>query len=339
MPIETKDVLKKISEKPSEERKATEAAEAVTPTTPTHPTDETKVANLIHKYSVYHAGVAFALGPIAGIALTPMTLNMISKLMDLCGYNKTAVQDLTKSVMRFIALLAGIGFAQLIVGLIPGIGNLKNAISSFVVIQIIGWATVKLSESNFSRKFENIDKDEWKEIIDKIFVFKYMSEDEKKRFAGLLERLFKDAQIDEAKTEIGNIVTEYKKRILNMRNSDQINKDLTKTIEGQFKAEWNDLANDADYQEIETKLLDIVRSEQFQKVCEEDKTEFARNMQILLGTSREKLDTFIKNYLPDNKVTNVMRNLLGYTDNEQRRRTAENKMKKILERYGIPIEF
>jgi len=307
MPIETKNVLAKLSEKPSEELKPDEATETVTPA---HPIDETEVANLIHKYAVFHAAVAFALGPIAGFALTLLTVKMISKIGERCNVGITE-QGITNFVAHYGGFFAGIGLAQLILGLIPGIGNLSNAISSFVVTQIIGWATFTSFKrgGGFTLNLKKIDKTEWKKIISKIPVFKDMSDDEKERFAEWLVKLFNGANEQEtknAKEEIGNILRSYGRKMLSRYTPREIQERLNQFKE-QLTNKWANRANDADYQEIEDKLLNIVQSEQFKQVREEDRTAFALNMATVLGT----------------RTT------------EKKRREAQTTMKEILERYKI----
>ena len=92
-------------------------------------TDAFLVALTIHGFTLGHAVVAGLLGPFAGATLTPMTAAMIGAIGWICGAHITLKFALKKAGL-FAAELLGVAGGELLIGLIPGLGNLANAAAS-----------------------------------------------------------------------------------------------------------------------------------------------------------------------------------------------------------------
>lgn len=102
---------------------------------------EKKVVTLIiHGFTIVHVISAGLAGPAAGAILTPLTVAMVICI----GLQCKAEFNLRAAIAvmaDFVGYILGVFIAEFIVGLIPGIGNLANAIATGVVTELLGWAT------------------------------------------------------------------------------------------------------------------------------------------------------------------------------------------------------
>lgn len=102
---------------------------------------EKKVVTLIiHGFTIVHIIAAGVAGPAAGAILTPLTVIMVVCIGLQCkaGFNS---QTAIAVMADFVGFILGVSIAEFIVGLIPGIGNIANAIATGVVTELLGWAT------------------------------------------------------------------------------------------------------------------------------------------------------------------------------------------------------
>lgn len=117
---------------------------------------EKKIVTLIiHGFTIVHMIAAGAAGPAAGAILTPLTVAMIVSIGLQCKAEFNS-QTAIAVMADFVGFILGIGIAQFIVGLVPGIGNLANAIATGVVTELLGWATYlalkeDLKKGNYSQ--------------------------------------------------------------------------------------------------------------------------------------------------------------------------------------------
>ena len=314
MPINTTKVLKQIAEENFAMNKAAvtkaitnDNAEATTTDNAVKTTTVTtndglkgQVEEIINKYALIHAAVAFALGPFAGFALTIITVKMISEICERCGAG-IAENKITNFTAHYAGLLAGLAIAQFITGLIPGIGNMSNAVSSFIVTHIIGRAAYA------SFMGGKLNQNDWKKILDSIFVFKNMSDEDKNSLAERLVIFFAkedSAEVDKAQKEIVEILTGY---------GQAIKRDIFSKLKEQFSSKEIQEAKGKimDDKNLDDKLINIVESDAFKDVTEPDKTKFAMSMAVLVGRKGKA----------------------------EQRLEAMTKMEEILRKYDITIEF
>lgn len=260
-------------------------------------TDENEVTSLINRYSFIHAAVAFVLGPFAGPFLTPITIKMICDIGKHCNV-ETSKQKITNLFSSYAGLILGVSLAYGIGGLIPAIGNLSNAISSFVVTQIIGRASFKLFTSNSPFKFEELKEEDWSKIIGNIF--RTMKDEDKKKLADLLVKLF-NGKIDEVKNQIKEIFLSYKQDIL----------ERYKLTEDDLKKKFWEYSSESN--KFKKELDNLTNSEKFKtlynKMTDNDKSKCSKCMQIIFGQK--------SNY------------------DKKERLNAQIEMTNILERYSI----
>lgn len=112
---------------------------------------ERGVAIIIHGFTIAHSLVALVAGPAAGPILTPMTATMIIAIGTQCSAG-FCTKNALKLMSNFVGFLLGVGIAQAIIGLIPGVGNLANALASGVTTQILGWATYLMLRDNMDKR-------------------------------------------------------------------------------------------------------------------------------------------------------------------------------------------
>lgn len=112
---------------------------------------ERVVAVIINGFTVAHAIAAGIAGPAAGPILTPMTATMILAIGSQCSAG-FCTKNAAKLMSNFVGFLLGVGIAQAIVGLIPGVGNFANALASGVTTQILGWTTYLMLRDNMDKR-------------------------------------------------------------------------------------------------------------------------------------------------------------------------------------------
>ena len=125
-------------------------------------TDAFLVALTIHGFTLGHAVVAGVLGPFAGATLTPMTAAMIGAIGWICGARVTAKFAVKKAGL-FAAELLGVAGAELLLGLIPVIGNGANAVTSAAITELLGWAIYRM----FVDGLDDDDDMDVKELLSK----------------------------------------------------------------------------------------------------------------------------------------------------------------------------
>lgn len=117
---------------------------------------EKKIVTLIiHGFTIVHMIAAGIAGPAAGAILTPLTVAMVISIGLQCKA-KFNSQTAIAVMADFVGFILGICIAEFIVGLVPGIGNLANAIATGVVTELLGWATYivlkeDLKKGNYSQ--------------------------------------------------------------------------------------------------------------------------------------------------------------------------------------------
>ena len=97
-------------------------------------------ALIIHGFTIAHVVAAGILGPAAGSVLAPMTGAMVIAIGAQCSAG-FSVKKALKVMANFVGFILGVSIAEFLVGLIPGIGNIANAIATGIVTEILGWAT------------------------------------------------------------------------------------------------------------------------------------------------------------------------------------------------------
>lgn len=212
---------------------------------------------MIHRYAVLHAAIALILGPIAGFALTIATIKMICELGQRWGV-EISKQGLTNFIAHYAGMAAGIGIAHFLNGLIPGIGNLSNAISSFFVTQALGRTTLSFFEQQDVSRIEELNnnikqftsklKSEIKEAIENTETFKSMEDDDKKRYKELTEIIQNEKmnpnERNEALVERDKILERYK---------DKFDEEYNKTIKDEVDN------NKEDAKTLIAKVFNLIR--------------------------------------------------------------------------------
>lgn len=115
------------------------------------------VALIIHGFTVAHMIAAGVAGPAAGAILTPMTVAMVICIGLQCkaGFD---TQSAIAVMADFVGFILGVSIAEFIVGLIPGIGNIANAIATGFVTELLGWATYLALKDNLEKgKYNKLD--------------------------------------------------------------------------------------------------------------------------------------------------------------------------------------
>lgn len=113
-------------------------------------TTNQKVHGIIHTASVAAGGVGAGLAQIPGsdsAVLAPLQAAMITAIAYQHGVKITdaAAADL---LLTFTATMGGRFLSQLLVGWIPGVGNLINASTAAALTEAIGWAADAYFEEN-----------------------------------------------------------------------------------------------------------------------------------------------------------------------------------------------
>lgn len=139
--------------------------------------DDYLVALIIHAFTLAHAVVAGLLGPFAGATLTPMTTAMVIVIGFICG-TRITIKSATNRAALLVGKITGVAGAEFLAGLIPGIGNLANAIASAIITELLGWAIYRMF-------VDGLDEDD---EIDVEALFK-KAERNRKRKKGLMESI------------------------------------------------------------------------------------------------------------------------------------------------------
>jgi uncharacterized protein (DUF697 family) len=105
-------------------------------------TRDQKVHGVIHTASLASAGVGAGLAQIPGsdaAVLVPLQTTMIIGIAHVhgIGLDKAGAASL---LLTFTATMAGRAVSQLLVGWLPGIGNIINASTAAGLTEAIGWA-------------------------------------------------------------------------------------------------------------------------------------------------------------------------------------------------------
>ena len=92
-------------------------------------------ALIIHGFTIAHVVAAGILGPAAGSVLAPMTGAMVIAIGAQCSAG-FSVKKALKVMANFVGFILGVSIAEFLVGLIPGIGNIANAIATGIVTEM-----------------------------------------------------------------------------------------------------------------------------------------------------------------------------------------------------------
>ncbi len=120
--------------------------------------NERVIALVIHAFTVAHMIAAGISGPAAGPILTPMTISMLCVIGGMCGINGSVMKFAAKFASNFVGFLLGVSIAEFIIGLIPGAGNLANAIATGIVTELLGWSCFIVITGGFTGNFGFWDK-------------------------------------------------------------------------------------------------------------------------------------------------------------------------------------
>lgn len=105
---------------------------------------------IIHSASASCAGIGAGLAQAIGsdtLLITPIQITMIIALGKV--FNKDISESVAKSLLMSLGgALVGRGVASVLVGWIPGIGNVINASTAAGVTEAIGWAAAKHFDEN-----------------------------------------------------------------------------------------------------------------------------------------------------------------------------------------------
>ena len=113
-------------------------------------TKNEKIHGIIHVASVAAGGVGYGLAQIPGsdsAAIVPIQTAMIVSIAEMHGVKltKAAASDV---LLTFTATMGGRFLSQVLVGWIPGAGNLINASTAAALTEAIGWAADAYFEEN-----------------------------------------------------------------------------------------------------------------------------------------------------------------------------------------------
>lgn len=129
------------------------------------PKEQKLCHGIIHSASGSAAAVGAGLAQISladNAVITPIQITMIISLGKVFGQNisKTIAQSLLGG---FVASFVGRGVAQVVIGWVPGIGNVTNAVTAATITESIGW----LSVDYFSKaKYLNNQKESKNKVED-----------------------------------------------------------------------------------------------------------------------------------------------------------------------------
>jgi uncharacterized protein (DUF697 family) len=111
-------------------------------------TQNQKIHGIIHIASLACGAVGLGLAQVPGsdsVAIVPLQGAMIVAIASEHGITvgKTVAADL---VLTFAATVAGRTISQVVVGWIPGIGNVVNALTAAALTEAVGWAASEYFE-------------------------------------------------------------------------------------------------------------------------------------------------------------------------------------------------
>ncbi|RJR12590.1 hypothetical protein C4588_01820 [Candidatus Parcubacteria bacterium] len=113
------------------------------------PEQKRKSHAIIHCTAAAAAGVGAGLAQVPlsdALVICPMQITMVISLGAV--FHKKIEEAMAKSILATqIATMTGRGISQFLIGWLPGVGNVVNAISAASVTEAIGWAVA----SDFSR--------------------------------------------------------------------------------------------------------------------------------------------------------------------------------------------
>jgi uncharacterized protein (DUF697 family) len=123
--------------------------------------EKSKCHKIIHTASLAAAGVASGLAQLPGSDAIPITAIQIGMIISLGAvFGREITETTAKSILGgAVAAFTGRGVSQLLVGWIPGFGNLINAGTAASITEGLGW-TVANNFDNESRKEELEDGEE-----------------------------------------------------------------------------------------------------------------------------------------------------------------------------------
>lgn len=191
-----------------------------------------KCNTIIHSASVAAGGVGTGLAqiPLADNAvITPIQIGMIIAL------GKVFNQDISKTAAKAIlggatASFAGRGISQVLVGWIPGVGNVINTATAAAVTEAIGWMAV-----------DSFSKDEYKDIIaSNPMTAEEMAEKAESEDVKLKEQL---------KTRVDEFLSGSKNK--------KDNKDELYQLLGELEKVLLDFPDDEDYLKFHSDLCDL----------------------------------------------------------------------------------
>lgn len=244
---------------------------------------------IIHSASVATATVGAGLAqlPLADNAvITPIQVTMIISLGQV--FEQKISKTIAKSLLTgFIANFVGRGVSQAVVGWIPGVGNVSNAVTAAAITESIGWLSVdyfykekyfeKETKTKVERK-ENTVSYERPEgqgfaIIKKtcevvkdgeegILVWDYLITNEisfVNNCTKKLESLFKSLDDEKTEKEFNRLVQKYSKKEQSKevnvnQNEDNEIDELIKLAEQFIKGEKNKRENQEEYKKCLTKF-------------------------------------------------------------------------------------
>lgn len=107
--------------------------------------EKKRCKKIIHVTAIATSGVGGGLAQLPGTdnsIIVPLQIGMIIKLGGVFGIGVTK-SSAEATLATLIATISGRGISQVLVGWIPGFGNLINASTAGGITEIIGWAVAK----------------------------------------------------------------------------------------------------------------------------------------------------------------------------------------------------
>lgn len=112
-------------------------------------TKKQKAGYVIHTAAITTAVVGAGLAQIPGsdhVVIIPVQVGMVLVLAKIHGKKATDDVSVIAAFFGVASSIVGRAIAQLLVGWIPGFGNVVNAATAFVVTEILGWIAFNLFE-------------------------------------------------------------------------------------------------------------------------------------------------------------------------------------------------
>jgi uncharacterized protein (DUF697 family) len=144
---------------------------------------------LIHGFAIAHAWTAASLSQTMGgddVALTALTVAMIVSISRV--YNRPwGVGDGLAVIGCFAGFYVGTRGALFLVKWIPGVGNGVNAITTFMVTEILGWATYIIVKEG--KNPHDMDKSDAKSVWQKAKTLREDMKEEQERIKQVLKSM------------------------------------------------------------------------------------------------------------------------------------------------------